>query len=231
MSVSTSTRLEVTNRILLNCNERPLTTTSSVLIGTQVVEVIRAAYYKLMRESEWLWTQEKINATSWSGKAAILPSNVQRVKMVSYENEDGINFPLNFQDLYVFDQQLLETYSSTSYGRALYWTAKDVQTIWVNPYPGDATERARIWFYVNQIPTFPTLDSSTFSVPEDFIPILVLMGTGMFVKRHGEDLNLARAFEEEYLAELMQLRARQMLTPNNSFNLYKGRRHSSYERW
>lgn len=229
MATSVSTRLEVVNRILLNCNERPLTTTTNVLIGTQVIECIRAAYYKLMREGEWLWTQDRINADSWSGKVATLPSTVQRVKMVAYANEDGITFPLTFLDLYVFDQDILELYdSTTNRGRALYWTQRDQTLVWVNPYPNDATERARIWFYVNTIPAIPSTDGGTFSVPEDFVPILVLMATGMFIKRHADDYQLARAFEEEYLAELMQLRARQMLIPNNSYNLYRGRRHKSY---
>lgn len=230
MATSTSTLLEVANRVFLNANERTLTALTP-LIGQQVKECIRAAYYKIMREGEWLWTQQKGAASSWSSEVATLPSNTQRIKMVSWQNDDTdyILIPLTFLTRPEFDAYVLDTYNSTTLpGRPLYWTLTDYNIARVNPYPGDATERAKVLFYYQTIPSFPSSDSTTFSLPEDFIPLLVLIATAMFIKRHSDDAGLARNFEEEYQIEMIQLRARQMLVPNNSFNLYRGRKHSSY---
>lgn len=234
MATSTSTLLQVGNRAFLNCNERTLTTmyASTMLIAQQMVECIRAAYFKMMRENEWLWTQSKINASSWSTESATLPTTTQRIKMVSWQNDDTnyILIPLTFLDRPRFDEYVLDPYNSTTLpGRALYWTLTDYNVARVNPYPNDATERAKIWFYVNNIAAFPTSDASTFSMPEDIVPLLVLLTTAMFIKRHSDDPGLARSFEEEYAIEMVQLRARQLTFPNNSFNLYRGRKHSSYD--
>lgn len=235
MATSTSTLLQVANRAFLNSNERQLTTLTAATapIAQQMLECVRAAYYKIMREGEWLWTQSKAVAASWSNQVATLSTAVQRVKMVSWQNDDdttlSIEIPLTFLNRPEFHQYTLDSYNSTTeIGRPLYWTLVDHNVVHVNPYPADATERAKVFFYTNSIPTFPASDAATFSMPEDFIPLLVLLTTAMYIKRHSDDTGLARNFEEEYAIEMIQLRQRQMLVPNNSFNLYRGRKHSSY---
>lgn len=233
MATSTSTLLQVANRAFLNANERQLTTlvAATAPIAQQMLECIRAAYYKIQREGVWLWTQNKAVAASWSSETATLSTAVQRVKMVVWQNADteSIEIPLTFLSRPEFAMYVLDSYNSTTEpGRPLYWTLTDYNLVKVNPYPNDATERAKVFFYTENIPTFPATDGATFSMPEDFIPLLVLLTTAMYIKRHSDDTALARNFEEEYMVEMVQLRQRQMLIPGNSFNMYRGRKHSSY---
>lgn len=231
MATSTSTLLEVANRVLLNANERTLTALTP-LLGQQVKECIRAAYFRMVRDGEWLWNESKVNASSWSSEVATLPANVLKVKMVVWDNGDDVFLPLKHLPRYVFDQYPTDNYNSTTQqGRALFWTQADHNSIYVHPYPNDATERAKIWFHVQTVPTFPATDATVFPVPEDFIPVLVLSATAMFLKRHAGDIQLSQSFEQEYLADLVQLRTKQNRIPNNSWNLYRGRKVSTYDVW
>lgn len=219
MATSTSTLLEVVNRVLLNANERTLTTTTP-LIGQQVKECIRSALYQMTKLGEWTWTQAKVNASSWSSQVATLPATTQRVKAMSWDNDDGILIPIQFISRSLFDGYELEAYTDNT-GRPNYWTIVDYNVVHVNPYPNSAGERIKIWFYTNKYISLPSSDSGTFDMPEEFTNLLVLGATSMFYKRHMEDINVSRAFEDEFVVELQQARARQMTIPAQSFNLYK----------
>lgn len=229
MATSTSTLLEIANRVLLNSNERTLTALTS-LLGQLVKECIRASYINLVHAGDWVWAENKINASSWSSQIATLPTTTIKVKNVVWNNGDGVLIPLKFLSREVFDQYVLDSYNSTTQqGRALFWTMADYNIVHVHPYPNDATERAKIWFHVQYMPAFPTTDAGTFPVPEDFAALLVLAATAMFLKRHQGDMALSDSFQQDYMIELQQVRTRQMKIPNNSWNLYRGRRSSTYD--
>lgn len=219
MATSTSTLLEVTNRILLNANERTLSNTTP-LIGQQVKECIRSALYQMTKLGEWTWTQDKVNASSWSSQAATLATTTQRVKGMSWDNGDGILIPIQHISRPLFDGYELEAYTDDT-GRPNYWTTIDYNVIHVNPYPNTANERAKIWFYINKYITLPSTDGSTFDMPEEFTNLLIVGATALFYKRHMDDIQVAQAFENEFVVELQQARARQMTLPAQSFNLYK----------
>lgn len=219
MATSTSTLLEITNRVLLNSNERPLSNTTP-LIGQQVKECIRSTLYQMTKLGEWTWTQDKVNASSWSNQVATLATTTQRIKAMAWDNDDGILIPIHFVARGLFDGYEIDSYNDTT-GRPRYWTIVDYNVVHVNPYPNTNDERAKIWFYINKYITLPTADANTFNMPEEFTNLLVTGATAAFIKRHMGDPSTARAFEEEFLVELQQARARQMTVPGKHFNLYK----------
>lgn len=230
MATSTSTLLTVCNRILLNCNERTISDTSSTLIGQQVRECVRSALISLCKFGEWTWTNDRVTASSWSAQVATLGTDVHRIKAVSWQNADvdSILIPIKFATRGVFDQYVLEAYTD-DVGKPRYWTLIDYNVVHVNPYPNNAEQRAKIFFYVNRWYTIPSTDAGTFSIPEEFISMLVLNATAHFIKRHMDDPNISRSFEDEYIAELTQARARQMTIPGQAWNMYRGRRTSAYD--
>lgn len=226
MATSTSTLLEVCNRVLLNANERTLTATTP-LIGQQVKECVRQALHAISR-NEWLWNQGKVNASSWTLSVATLPTNTQRVKAVMWDNDNGQLIPLKYMHRWDFDQYELDDYADNTV-RALYYTLVDQNIVHVNPYPTTSAERNKIWFHTSLTITLPATDATTFAMPEDFTDLVVLYATSLYVKRHAEDLQLSRSFEEEYLIQLNQVRARQTITPQHAHNLYRGSKLSSYK--
>lgn len=220
MATSTSTLLTVVNRVLINANERTIANTTT-LIGQQVKESIRMALLMLASTGHWAWTEDRINATSWSSGVATLPTNVSLIRSVAWDNDDGVLIPLRYVQRQVFDQIVADSYNSNT-GRALWYTITDTNVVRVNPYPTTVGEQNKIWFYVVETIDLPASDAGTFPIPEEFIPTLVVMATQFFLKRDQED------YLDVAMQELNRKLTRNMRTPQTEMNLYRGWRNYGY---
>ena len=225
MATSTSTRLDVGNAILLNFNERTVPALTGQM-GSQLLNVITTALNAISDASDWLFLQDKINAVSWNSNLATLPTNTSRVKQVSYQPTSGGYLNLDFVAEPEFDQRLPVSYATGN--RPTRWTFDDYNIIRVDPYPTTTTEQARIWFYIQTYLTLPTSDSGVFSMPEQFVPLLIRRCNAEYALRHSGDAGLASAFTVEYQDTLKALRSRHMIAPGQAINLYRGRKVSSY---
>lgn len=214
MATSTSTLLDVVNRVLVNSNERPIAATTT-LVGQQVKESVRMALMMLVNQSQWAWTQDKINATTWSTSQATLATTTSMIRSVSWDNGDGILLPLKYVSRQVFDQIAVDTYS-TATGRALWYTLLDYNVALINPYPTGATEQNKIWFYVVKTIALPSSDSTTFAIPEEFVNTLVVMATQLFLKRDQED------YLQVAMQELQRKMTKHLSVPATEYSMVRG---------
>lgn len=216
MATSTSTLLDVVNRVLINANEKPITATTT-LVGQQVKESVRMALMMIVNQSHWEWTQDKINASFWSTQTATLPTTTSLIRSVAWDNGDGVLIPLQYLIRQSFDQIAVDSYNATTNpGRALYYTITDYNTVLINPYPSVLAEQNKIWFYITKTIALPASDATTFSVPEEFIPTVVLMATQFFLKRDQEDyMSIA-------LQELQRKMTKHVNAPHANMSLYRG---------
>lgn len=220
MATSTSTLLDVVNRVLINANERTIANTTT-LIGQQVKESIRMALLILVNQSHWAWTQDKVNASSWSTNQATLPTTTSAIRSVAWDNGDGILIPLQYVSRQVFDQIAADSYSDDT-GRALWYTVTDTNVVLVNPYPTTVGERAKIWFYTVKTIPLPASDAGTFNMPEEFVNTLVLLSTQFFLRRDQEN------YLDVALTELQRNMTKHTRNPHTDMNLYRGWRNYGY---
>ena len=224
MATSTTTYLEVANAVLLNMNERTVPALTGML-GTQLKNTIRSALNALADSSNWIWLDDTVNASSWSGSHAILDTNVSRVRAVSWSG--GIAYiPVDFVDRQQFDYRQIVAYSNVA--RPLRWTYVDQNIIALNPYPTTSDEQAKIWFYVQRNLSLPTSESGVFGMPEQFVELLILGATAMYALRHNEDSAMANAFNVEYQDKLTVYRNRHSTAPAQHVNMYPGFKIKSY---
>jgi hypothetical protein len=186
MATSTSTLLEVINRVLTNANERTVTASTDP-VGLQAKESIRMALLLLFGTRHWSFTQVRGVATSWITQQATLPTTTVQIRGVSYNVGDGILMPLKYLPPMRFDQYELTADTTALPARPLYYTIRDYNLVDVNPYPNDAAERAKVFFYTKSYIALPATDSATFSIPEFDVNLLVLKATELFTKRNDPD--------------------------------------------
>lgn len=232
MATSTTNLLEVGNAVLANVNERPLPSLSG-LTGIQIRNAIRDSLIEINNAADWVWLQDRINPTAWSGSIAYLSNNVSQIRSVGYQpstvaNQTSIR-TLQFLTPEEYDHYPLVSY--TTGARPLRWTYFDYNAIRVNPYTTDVTEQAKLWCYVRYNLSLPSSESTAFAMPEEFIPLLITKTTQRYALRHMEDAGLAAAFEAEYQQLLQQHRGRHTVIPHKKLNLYGGTRSTYGSKW
>lgn len=214
MATSTSTLLQVVNRVLINANERTVVDTTT-LVGQQVKEAIRMATILLFGSSHWIFTQSKVNASSWSSGRATLPTTTVQIRSVAWDNGDSILLPVPYLRPDEFDRyDATQSYSDNT-GRPAYYTIRDYNLVDVFPYPTTVGERAKIWFYTKAFVDLPSSDSSTFSVPEYAINMVVLKATELYMKRGESDYMMNAAYE------MQKVMASQITMPHTAWNMYR----------
>lgn len=205
MATSTSTLLEVCNDVLLGVNERPLANLSST-IGLQVKAAVRQALRTICLDGTWNWLEDRVNASSWTGNTATLPTTVVRVHDVSIlQSNRYLTIPY-VQTRNEFEENVVYSYSDTT-TRPFAWYADEPNIIRVNPYPTTVAAQNLIFFNVINYTDIPSGDSGLFAIPETFIPALTVRAKAEFSLSRSEDLNLFSTYMGLYEKELTQLRA------------------------
>lgn len=219
---STSTLLDVCNAALGNVNE-PTITTLNTQRGLQLKSAVRTALMQMSQDNDWIWLSDTINFASWTGNIATLPSNVSRIRGVSWlGTSTGGYVPITCTTIQEFDQRPLVT--STTNARPLQWALYDHNRVKFNPYPTSTADKAKIFAYVQYILSIPTSDNGVFTMPEECVELLKLLVSGLYAARHMEDVALTQLYMQEYAASLQSMRSRHQMVPSQMMNLYKGYR-------
>lgn len=224
MATSTSTLLQVVNRVLINANERTVVDTTTP-VGQQVKEAVRIAIILLFGSSHWLFTQVKGNASSWTNGRATLPTTTVQIRGVSWDNDDGILLPLTYLRPDEFDRYDATQNYADNTGRALYYTIRDSNSVDVFPYPTTVAERAKIWFYTKGFIDLPSSDSSTFAIPEFAVNMVVLKATELYMNRGESDYMLNATLE------MQRVMAGQLTMPHTEWNMYRRDRPGYGAQW
>lgn len=224
-SASVTTLLGAANTVLLSINERPLSNLSTVL-GQQVRACLASALQTLMEESNWQWLESSVGATSWdSTGTATLSEDVQRVRLVQYQETDLSWDRLRYLDSDSFDELVPESYTSLQKShRPIYYTLNEWNQVKLSPYPSSVSDQARVRFKVIRKVTLPAGESAVLDCPEHFIQALIKKAAQEFALRHAEDTGLSQMFGQGYEQEVQSLRNRHRSGQTNSYSMYKGRR-------
>lgn len=227
MAQSTTTLLEVANAVLLNVNERQVSTLVNNQ-GQQLKNAISATLRKISNESNWPWLEDIITGT-WTGNLVTLPTTVASIKGVYWTGTSARALLVGWLSRELFSRYQLTSYASG--GRPLWWTMEDYNSFRVNPYPTVGSEQDKVTAFVYSNLALPSTDSSVFSIPEHFIDVLILGATALYAARHMEDDKLYQLFMTEYQMGMNIMRSRHYSTPGKNMNLYGGPRYGRDQYW
>lgn len=222
MTNSTSTLLQVVNKILLNVGERQVTSFQSP-IALKALNSVEEALREIENLDDWSWTRQVVTATSWNNEVATLPvfSRIHDVYFVSSSFKSALTFidsvEFALSNNYPFT---VDTVPNT-FGR--YYTINNDSTVSVLPYPNDSTTRSYIKFVISSSLTIPTLTTDTLPLPERYVVLVIKLASYNMAVRHLEDPNIARNFRSEFEASLAMLRNRGNLIPTSGHNMYRSR--------
>lgn len=221
MTSSTSTMLQIVNKVLLNVGERQVTAFTSPT-ALKALYAVEEALREIENLDDWSWTRQEVTATSWVNEVATLPL-FQRIHQVTYQVSATTRRELVFLDKQSFNLTDLQPFGSTSdVGR--YYTIIDDNTLAVNPYPTTAPSRLLFKFLVTTPLVISLLPTSTLPVPERLILLVTKLASYLMAVRHLDDTNIARNFRSEFEAQLVMIRTRESLTPSRGTNMYRRRR-------
>lgn len=200
------TLLQSVNYALLSCGERPVINTNGNL-AQLVVQCLRDSSSEVATGNKLEDLRSRINASSWSTDEATLPSSVNQIAGVYfYSSPTGL--PASSYDYptvnvrYVtpeeYERRTLWNYSNTTQAIPMIWTKKTSTVVKVNPYPTDATERAKVLFDVYQIPQIPASDSTNWSCPDVITDLIQLRAASMLANRHLQDGQLYQTLMSDY---------------------------------
>lgn len=207
LPVSTTTLLGAVNRVLELIGERRVTSLTSP-IATLTKNIITDQVNEMATVHDWSWTRDRITATSWVLQTATL-SNVSKIWSVV-----GGDATYGFRDAAFLEKNVFNTTSMTSYdyvtypyGAPRWWTIKNYLEVDVNPYPSDSSSQARVFFDVTRLIIPPTLSTQTFSIPEQFISLIIYRAAAVLAIAHLNDEATAAQMMNIY--EMYAQRARQ----------------------
>lgn len=222
---STTTLLEAVNRVLLDVGERQVNSIGSPA-SLKAADYLQDAYTDLQNFHEWEWLRTEFSPTSWSNEKAIF-TDLRRIKYVRYQNQsdEGLRW-IPYVDQTLFDRFALEDYDSSvsSSTIPIRYTIFDHETIKVNPYPTDASGQAKLtilgWKYFAP----PTTGSSTFTIPERFMGLLIKRAVYQMLVRHLGDIQTAQAVGNEFYEQLSLYRQKEAAISTQGVNMYRGYR-------
>lgn len=233
----TRTLLQSVNGALLAAGERPLTSSTGNL-GDLVKQCLRDAASEVASGNKLENLRTRVAASSWSLDEATLPDSVNHIQGVFfYTSPDGMaetayDYPtINVQYITPeeYERRTLYNYSNTSQAIPYFWTKKTYNVAKVNPYPTDATERAKIIFDVYQIPQIPATDGTNWSCADVVTDVLQLRAASMIAIRHLQDQNIYSVLYNDYQMLLKKLRGSQSPLPGGYSMYRQGRyRHSNW---
>jgi hypothetical protein len=225
MTSSTSTMLQVVNKVLLNVGERQVTAFTSPT-ALKALNAVEEALREIENLDDWSWTRSEVTASSWSNEVATLPT-FQRIHQVTYQVDTNSRREVSFIDKQSFNLTSLRAFNSTQ-DVGSYYTIIDDNTIALNPYPTDATTRGNFKFLVSLPLVIGLLPASVLPVPERLILMVVKLASYLMAVRHLDDTNIAKNFRSEFEAVLSMVRSRETLLPTRGTNMFKRRGTTRY---
>ena len=224
---STSTLLDVMNRVLLDIGEIRVAGLTTP-VAEKARDYIQIAYRDVIEAYEWDFLRDKITATTWVGNTATL-SNTKHVHDVTwyYNNGQGYTteYPLRFIDEVSFNRiypQAFSSVASTAY-RPNAYTVLDSNTVRINPYPTNSEGQSLVFFYISKTLPAPAATNNFFQIPEEYLDLVRFRAGAMLARLHAEDDATAGYLNAEYENRMRKYRLNRDRTPSNTTNLYKSR--------
>lgn len=224
-STSTSTRLEVVNRVLLNVAERQVTTTVGNELSTaaqRAVESVRTSFQELSLMYDWSWNFAAKTADSFLLETATV-NNMHRLHDVVYKRIVGVQdyrkllTPVShsvFQSMPIIqmqDNQVPEYYC--------LWTDNEIK---FNPYP-QASQYNNFLFLITETKVLPVADIGVFSCPERFLVPLVFRASYYMAVNHVHDAQLATQFETWYYNWITRSAGRERGIPTGKLSMFQNK--------
>lgn len=231
MPTSTKTRIELANSILLSCGERPLSSSGGTL-GSLVNDCIKEALLEVCTSSSWNELRTNLLGT-WSGDTATLDTEVYRVQGVNWYSSptgsaaatyDYPIYPIEFVTLDEYLHYPLTPYTNSAQNRPRFWTMQGVNTIRVNPYPNDSTERDKVSFDVFKLVAFPNTDNNTFSCSDQLLNLVQYKASALFGLKFLSDMNQFQAFDAQYESLRRKMLVSDSALPSGGYTIFRGRR-------
>lgn len=231
MTTSTKTRLELVNSVLNSLGERSIGA-SSTQIGNVVQDSIKEAILDVCSSGTWQELRELVTGT-WSTDQCTLNDDVIRVAGVTWYTSptgspaasyDYARYSAKFVDLEEYLTFPLYPYTNSALAYPKYWTLIDHNVVRVNPYPNDATERAKVKFDVYRVLDYPGSDSSYFSCSDQFLNLVQTKATSLFALKYLSDRDAWNTWDAEYEKLKRKLLVYSTGLPSGGYNMYRGRR-------
>lgn len=222
MATSTSTLLDVVNQVLIECQERSVSAISSNVAQIAKTQVQRA-FEEIQEWHEWEWLRELQTPETWDIDKASF-TNIRKIDNVFYKTSVNTHIPIPFIDLrgYLNSQLTSFSSSSTSNLQPRFWTKVDEDTIRINPYPTDTTNRVKVLVDFLRYQTPPVTDAQTFNCPERFIHLLVKLATSKTAFKLGHN-DLAQSSGLEF-RDLLRIYQNKEDGYPQVYNMYSGSR-------
>lgn len=225
------TLLQSVNFTLLTCGERPLISSTGNL-GDLVKQCLRDASSEISTGNKLEGLRSRINASSWSVDEATLPDSVNHVEgLYFYTSPDGspessYDYPtinVRYVTPEEYERRTLWSYSNTQQAIPFIWTKSGYNKVKVNPYPTDATERAKVIFDVYSIPQIPGTDSTNWSCADVITDLIQLRAASMMANRHLQDQGLYQTLLADYQMLMKKQRRSQGQLPGG-YSMYRNGR-------
>jgi hypothetical protein len=226
MAQSTSTLLDVVNKVLANNGEREqrqLNTPTSYLAR----ECVSDALTELLSADDWEWARVFVDGGSANFPSPLTPplflvgTEYTRFHGLSrFDTACKAYVPLVFLDPLEFD-----THPQIQGTVPTAYTIRDDARVYLNcDTVIPATDYALYRAYISRKIPMPTLDTLNFDMNEQAIPLLVSLASSKFAHRHTGETTSANRFQGEYEQHAQQQRNTKRLRPSTAFNMYRGRR-------
>lgn len=230
-AASTTTLLDMINKVLLDVGERRVTAITSPT-AQKCKEYIQDSLIELQTMHDWEWLYSTITPSSWNLDTVTI-TGVQRVLYASWVNLPSGNTSNPYTRLIYLDP---ESYDATvsvlgfssvveTASRPFYWTFTEYNTFKISPYPTDAAGQARVKLYVVLAMEPPTTNTGVFPIPEYLIPLLRYLADSKMYEHHLGDMNGAQSSFQKFQMLLNQYRTRQAKHPvGGQMSMYKRNR-------
>lgn len=223
----TTTKLDLTNRVLDSVGERRVTVTTGSL-ALIVEDCIQLALDEVATSANWQDLLQTTVAASWSDEVATLSTNEEyRVRGVmtkntstSYPFKTGAQFISNE----VFDRHVLYSWTGANTDIVRYWTFGGTGTVKCLPYPADDASKATVFFEYYTIPTVPSTDGGTYSMPDRWMRMVELRASALFALKHLSNDKLHTLYNREYMELKRKLLANDTGFPSGGYTMYRGSR-------
>lgn len=227
---TTSTLIEVVNRVLLDVGERQVTTFTPVA-ARKALAYVKDAFVSIQNFHDWEWLRAVKTPDSWLVDEAVITDS-RRIRRVTYQTSasDVSYHEVPATDGVSYDHYGLQSFSSTDNvgSRPMRYTIVDEQTIKMNPYPTDTSTQNRVIVHYVAHLNPPVGTSDVFQMPERFVPTLLKFAVSMMYTRHLGDFNASQSLQQEFLSDLTGFRARENSSPTTGTNMFRTPRVTHY---
>jgi hypothetical protein len=207
--------IQLVNKVLENCGERPVISFNNA-VARKVSNLVKDALTDVSYAYEWNWLTTSVIANSWLMDVANV-GDVQSVKKLMYGSTTTGYREVPFVDEVSYNHQPI--YS----GVAQYFTFSEYGEVRVNPYPKTNEEQIKYLFFVVKSLTLPLNETDIVDIPDRFIPLISYNACKHVCVAHLDDSNAAQMWSIQYENQLSKLRARERNSPQGGVSMFKFR--------